>query len=134
VARRGGLVRLGRGPVAGQDAIELAARAGRELGEDLAQVELDRARADEQPGPDLRVRQAVAGQPRNVDLLEVSSPVVWTVRLRAISPVASSSRLARSPNARSPNACTPIASSMSQAVGSCWRAPARRRSWRSHSP
>jgi hypothetical protein len=26
-------------------------------------------RADEQPGPDLRVRQAVAGQPRNLDLL-----------------------------------------------------------------
>jgi hypothetical protein len=41
----------------------------RELGEDLAQVVLDPARADEQPGPDLRVRQAVAGQPRNVDLL-----------------------------------------------------------------
>ena len=34
---------------------------------------------------------------------EVSSPVVSTVRLRTISPVASRSRLARSPNA-----CTPI--------------------------
>src|ERR1700722_11692846 len=39
--------------VAGQDAAELAAGADAEFGEDLAQVALDRARADEQPGADL---------------------------------------------------------------------------------
>jgi hypothetical protein len=39
-----GLARPGSVPVAGQDAVELAARADGELGEDLAQVVLDRAR------------------------------------------------------------------------------------------
>ena len=34
-----------------------------ELGEDLAPVVLDGARADEQPGTDLRVGQALAGLP-----------------------------------------------------------------------
>jgi len=53
----------------GQDPVELAAGADAELGEDLAQVVLDRARADEQPGADLRVGQAVAGQPRDLSLL-----------------------------------------------------------------
>ena len=43
----------------GQDPVELAAGADAELGEDLAQVVLDRARADEQPGADLRVGQPV---------------------------------------------------------------------------
>ena len=75
----------------------------RELGEDLAQVVLNPARADVQPGPDLQVRQAVAGQPRNVDLLGGQLASGLDGRLRAISPVASRSRLARSPNA-----CTPI--------------------------
>jgi hypothetical protein len=46
---------------AGQHAIELAAGGDTELGEDLAQVVLDGVRADEQPGADLRVGQAVAG-------------------------------------------------------------------------
>jgi hypothetical protein len=54
--------------VAGQDAVELAAGADAELGEDLAQVVLDRTGADEQPGADLRVRQAVPGQPRDLGL------------------------------------------------------------------
>src|SRR5689334_22655978 len=45
----------------GQCSMELQAGADLELGEDLAQVVLDGARADEQPGGDLRVRQPVAG-------------------------------------------------------------------------
>src|SRR6266550_5722692 len=64
--------RLGRpdgGRVAGQDAVELAARADVELGEDLAQVVLDRARTDEQPGADLGVGESVAGEPRDLPLL-----------------------------------------------------------------
>src|SRR5829696_8431055 len=52
----GGLLGPGAGRVAGQDPVELTARADSELGEDLAQVVLDRALADEQPGADLRVR------------------------------------------------------------------------------
>src|SRR6476661_4640857 len=42
-------------PVAspGQDAVELVAEAGGELGEDLAQVVLDCARGEVQPGADL---------------------------------------------------------------------------------
>src|SRR5579859_3184828 len=56
-------------PVAGQNAVELATRADAELGEHLAQVVLDRARADKQPGADLRVGQPVPGQPRNLGLL-----------------------------------------------------------------
>jgi hypothetical protein len=55
--------------VAGQHAVELAAGADVGLGEDLAQVVLDRARADEQPGADLRVGRAVPGQPRDLGLL-----------------------------------------------------------------
>jgi hypothetical protein len=43
----------------GQDAVELGARFDTEFDEDLAQVVLDGARADEQPSPDFRVRQAV---------------------------------------------------------------------------
>src|SRR5713101_1814352 len=53
----------------GRDAVELAAGADAELGEDLAQVVLDRTGADEQPGADLRVRQAVPGQPGHLGLL-----------------------------------------------------------------
>src|SRR5947208_12771905 len=57
------------GRVAGQDAVELVARADVELGEDLAQVVLDRARTDEQPGADLGVRESVAGEPGDLGLL-----------------------------------------------------------------
>jgi len=39
----------------GQDAVELTAGAYGELGEDLAQVVLDGARTEEQPGGDLGV-------------------------------------------------------------------------------
>src|SRR6266566_5319250 len=55
--------------VRGQEAVKLAAGADVELGEDLGQVVLDRAWADEQPGTDLRVGQAVPGQPRDLGLL-----------------------------------------------------------------
>jgi hypothetical protein len=48
--------------VAGQNPVQLAAGADAELGEDLAQVVLDRPCADEQPGANLRVGQAVSGQ------------------------------------------------------------------------
>ena len=51
----GQLTRRGDVCVAGQRAVELAAGADVEFGEDLAQVVLDRARADEQPGADLWV-------------------------------------------------------------------------------
>src|SRR5438105_4147271 len=66
---RRGLKRRDGGRVTGQDAVELAARADVELHEDLAQVVLDRARADEQPGADLRIREPVAGEPRDLGLL-----------------------------------------------------------------
>src|SRR5258708_11315964 len=55
--------------VAGQDVVELAAGGDADLGEDLAQVVLDRARADEQPGADLRVGQPLPRQPRDLGLL-----------------------------------------------------------------
>src|SRR6516225_8564408 len=65
--------RLGAGAgeraVLGQRRSELPARGNAELGEHVAQVPLDRARADEQLGADLRVRQAVAGEPGNLLLL-----------------------------------------------------------------
>ena len=46
-----------------------AARADVELGEHLVQVVLDGARADEQPRADLRVREPVAREPRDLGLL-----------------------------------------------------------------
>ena len=58
-----------------------------------------------------------------------SSFMATAVRLRAVSPVARSSR-----RARSANASMPIAANMSWAVCSCARASARRLSRRSHSP
>jgi hypothetical protein len=48
--------------------VELAAGADAELGEDLAQVVLHGARADEQPRADLGVGQPLAGQPRDLRL------------------------------------------------------------------
>jgi hypothetical protein len=39
------------------------------LSEDLAQVVVDRARTDKQPGADLRVREPDAGEPRDLPLL-----------------------------------------------------------------
>src|SRR5580693_5274399 len=55
--------------VLGQRRPELPARGDTELGEHVAQVPLDRARTDEQLRADLRVRQAVAGQPGDLLLL-----------------------------------------------------------------
>src|ERR1700730_11935510 len=52
-----GLARPDGARVARQDAVKLAAGADAELGGDLAQVLLDRAGADEQPGAGRRVRQ-----------------------------------------------------------------------------
>jgi hypothetical protein len=49
--------------------VELLARADLELGEDLAQVPLDGARAYEQLGADLLVRQPVAGEPSDLRFL-----------------------------------------------------------------
>jgi hypothetical protein len=43
--------------------------ADAELGEHFAQVVLDRARADEQPGADLRVGEPMPGQPRDLGFL-----------------------------------------------------------------
>src|SRR5580693_4249689 len=63
------LAQRGSIQVAWRNAAELAARADVELGEDLAQVVLDRARAEKQPGADLRVREALAGQPGDLGLL-----------------------------------------------------------------
>jgi hypothetical protein len=65
----GGLAQRGDVQDVWRDAAELAARADAKLGEDLAQVVLDRTRAEEQPGADLRIRQALAGQPRDLRLL-----------------------------------------------------------------
>ena len=53
----------------GQRRAELPAGADAELGEHLAQVPLDRARAEEQLGADLRVREPVGRQPRDLRLL-----------------------------------------------------------------
>ena len=53
----------------GQDMPELVARFDAEFDEDLFQVVLDGACAEEQPGADLGIRQAVAGQPRDLGLL-----------------------------------------------------------------
>src|SRR4051794_3256565 len=64
-----GLRRRGRGLVAGQRAVQLLARADAELGEHLAQVPLDRARADEQHRGDLRVGVPAGGQPPDLRLL-----------------------------------------------------------------
>src|SRR4051794_17014894 len=51
-----------------QRAAEVGARADVELAEDLVEVVLDRTRADEQARADLGVREAVAGEPRDLGL------------------------------------------------------------------
>src|SRR4029078_11322717 len=58
-----------RAAVAAKGAVKLVARADVELGEDLSQVVLDGAAADEQPRADLGVREAVAGEPGDLGLL-----------------------------------------------------------------
>src|SRR5919204_3665454 len=51
------------------DEVELVARADAELAEDLVQVVLDGARADEQLGADLWVGEPFASEPRDLFLL-----------------------------------------------------------------
>jgi hypothetical protein len=53
----------------GQDTPELVARLDAEFDEDLFQVVLDGACAEEQPDADLGIRQPVAGHPRDLGLL-----------------------------------------------------------------
>ena len=97
------LARAGRGRVAGQDPVQLGAGADPELGEHLAQVPLDRAGADEQLGADLRSWTGRSRASRAICASwAVSSSSVLTVRLRTVSPVASSSRRARSANPSMP--------------------------------
>src|SRR5437660_12405312 len=52
-----------------QHPVQLVARADIQLGEDLAEVVLDRSPADEQPRTDLGVGDTVASQPRDLRLL-----------------------------------------------------------------
>ena len=97
--------------------MELVARADVEFGEHLVQVVLDGAAADEQPGADLGVGQPVAGEPRDLGLLDRQLVAGLDAALAAVSPVAASSR-----RARSANASAPIVVSISWAVRSGWRA------------
>jgi hypothetical protein len=92
-------------------------------------VVLHRAHADEQPVADLRVRQAVAGR-RAIGSFGVSAWRVATVRLWAISPVASSSCLARSANASMPPAGRgPCAAAPARPCGGAGDAATRRRAY-----
>ena len=86
---------------------QLLPRADLELGEDLAQVPLHRARAEEETGTDLGVGQPVAHQQRDLLLL----------RRKDVA-----------------NASMPIEMHRSNAVRSCARASTRRPWRRSHSP
>src|SRR5215218_9918540 len=65
----GALDRLDRLRLGGQRLLELAAGAEPERREHLVKVVLDGARADEQPRADLRIRQALASEPRDLRLL-----------------------------------------------------------------
>ena len=60
---------MGRVGIGDEDAVELVARADVELGEDLAQVILDGAGADEQAGADLAVGETVTGEPGDLRFL-----------------------------------------------------------------
>src|SRR5579862_429906 len=66
VARR---LRRRSGLIAGKHPLELGAGVDAELEEHLAQVVLDRARADEELGADLGIRQSVMRQPCDLGLL-----------------------------------------------------------------
>jgi hypothetical protein len=62
-------IRLGVLPKLRQRGVQFVAGPDAELGIYLAQVPFDRAGGQEQLGADLRVRQAVAGQPGDLLLL-----------------------------------------------------------------
>src|SRR5712671_2483083 len=83
---------------------ELGAAGDAQLAEDLAQVVLHGAGADEQPGGDLRVGQVPGHHPGDLRLLRREHLRAAGPRGRACSPVACSSRLARSANAAMPMA------------------------------
>jgi hypothetical protein len=51
-------------------------RADAELPDDLAHMSLDSAGSDEEPGCDLRVRETLAGQPRDLLLLSVQDKTI----------------------------------------------------------
>ena len=113
----------------GERPAELLAGADAELGEDLAQVVLDGARADEQLRADLRVRVPVGAMRAICASWGVRTSRVSAVRRGTVSPVAESSR-----RARSANASAPARLNVSCAARSCSRASTRRSSRRSHSP
>jgi hypothetical protein len=97
-------VRLGRPvlPERRQRGVQFAARTDAELDKYLPQVPFDRARGQEQLGADLRVGAAVARQRAICSSCGVSWSRVSPLRLRTVSPVAVSSRRARSANASIP--------------------------------
>jgi hypothetical protein len=90
---------LGGVEVAGWNAAELVARGDVELGEDLVQVVLDRSGADEQLCAYLRVGGPSRASRAMCASWGVRASRASTVRLRAVSPVARSSRRARSAQA-----------------------------------
>ena len=99
-----------------------------QLREHVAEVVLDRARADEQPRTDLGIREPVAGE--LCDLQLWSGELIARLRVRA--------RMSRPwPAARdghAPQTLGPIEANISWAVRNCSRASTRRCSRRSHSP
>src|SRR5262249_35143376 len=109
---------------------EALARADPELCEHLAQVPLDRARADEELRADLGVGHAVAGQARDVLLL--MGELVARVVAATADLLAGGEELVA--GARRPNASAPIDTNASCAARSCSRASTRRPARRSHSP
>jgi hypothetical protein len=75
--------------------MELPAGADAKLGEHLAQVVLNGAGADEQAGTNLRVRQTLSGQPRDLGLLgtqRFASRAGRSVKTHAMSYPSSASR------------------------------------------
>ena len=106
-----------------------AAGADAQLGEYLAQVPLDGPGAYEELGADLRIRQAVPGQPRDEcfllrELIDGMGGALAYGRARG-------QQFATSPSAKP---SIPIAMNISWARVSSLRVLARRFAWRSHSP
>ena len=97
--------------------MELTAGADAELGEDLAQVVLGGMRADEQPGADLGVGQAVPGQLGDLQFLggQLLAGLGGGLRGALAGGFPSGRQFAA---ARSANASIPISSSMAWAVRS----------------
>ena len=124
------LLRLDGGWLTGQDAVELAAGADAELGEHLAEVPFDGARADEQLGADLGVGMPVGGEAGDLRLLRGE---LVAGRRRCVCAPSRRWPAARA-RARSANASMPHRVNISWAMRSCSRASMRRRSRRSHSP